>query len=866
MKKLRKTISFLLVLALVWGLVPTSFAEPEEVLAVETPTGPTSGTCGALGTGENIQWQLTPDTEADWDIVQGQPYKLTLTGSGEMANYSLYSSPWNGYRAFITSVSIEDGITTIGNSAFYGCSSLKIIEFPDSVTMIGERAYSDCSTLESIVFGAGLKKIEQSAFVHNSFLTSITFNEGLEEIGTQAFGWCRSLKEVSLPDSITTLNSLCFMYAPIESLIIPPNVAFLQGGCLGYCNNLKNIQITEGNLNYKVIDNILYEMKDGIPYRAVACQFAALPNQANIAIADGTEIVDEYAFGNGGIEYQSRITSITLPDTLKKIEVAAFEKAKIKEIQIPDSVEMIEKHAFNSCELLETVTVGKGLQGFVAETYYGCSLLGIIEIVEENPYLDAIDNVVYNEQHTELYMYAPAKSDVTYHLLDTVENLTEKSVCGCSFLKELYLPETLKTIAYSAINNNKNLNSIYFNGNAPALQYESNISENANDLILYRTASSTGWNDKNWSSFQFAEWDPQNTVQESGNFGSIVWKFDGTMGKLSLIGSGEVPDFTEEAPAPWSSYIGNIQTVEAEQISSIGNHAFRQAANLLRLETDAEIKRIGDYAFADCGKLLFVDIVAAETIGTAAFQNDTAILNNLAMDKVSAIGPGAFKGCSAITDVTLGAKLSALEEEVFAGCTSLRSFIIPESVSEIKSQAFQDCVNLYSINIPANVNTVGAQAFTGDTALQKVYFYGGVPQNWETDSFTSCNDNLTIYYRAKQPGWSELGQAWNSVVLAGLDRFYTERQDHYSFDNSSSSFGYESGYRIPRQRYVDVIDSMREVHISMQRIYIGAVPAMGWLVLLWNFMKIQISIRHLIICYPQKIYIGFLHHGPKIPH
>ena len=82
MKKLRKMIGFLLVLALVWGLVPTSFAEPEEVLAVETPTGPTSGTCGALGTGENIQWQLTPDTEADWDIVQGQPYKLTLTEAG----------------------------------------------------------------------------------------------------------------------------------------------------------------------------------------------------------------------------------------------------------------------------------------------------------------------------------------------------------------------------------------------------------------------------------------------------------------------------------------------------------------------------------------------------------------------------------------------------------------------------------------------------------------------------------------------------------------------------------------------------------------------------------------------------------------
>ena len=808
MKKLRKIMSFCLVLALILGLMPTPFAEPKEVLAVETPTGPTSGTCGALG--DNIHWELTEDTETKWDLTQGTPYKLVLTGSGEMANYYTIEQPWNGYRAFITSISIEEGITTIGKGAFEMCSSLKSITIPDSVTLIDEDAFAMCSLLNNVVCGTGLKKIEQGAFTWAESLANITFNEGLEEIGSQAFGWCSSLKEISLPESITTLKSLCFMSTPVESVTIPQNAVSLADGCLGYCNKLKSIQVTEGNQYYQVIDHILYEMKEGIPYRAVACALAALTNEANITIADGTEIVDEYAFGNNEREYQSRITSIMLPDTLKKIEMGAFYKAKIKEIQIPDSVEMIEKSAFSDCEFLESVTIGKGLQGFIATTYSNCPVLSIIQISEENPYLDAIDNVVYNEQHTELYMYAPAKSDVTYHLLDTVESLAERSICGCSFLKELYLPNTLTNTGNNAIYGNKKLNSIYFKGNAPTLKYSSSISSNASDLILFRTASSTGWEDTKWSSFQFAEWDPQNTVQESGNFGSIVWKFDGTMGKLSLIGTGEVPDFTEEAPAPWSSYIGNIQTVKAEQISGIGNYAFQQAENLLRLETDAEIRRIGDYAFADCGKLLFVDITAAETIGTAAFQNDAAVLDHLVMDKVSAIGAGAFKGCSAITDVTLGAYLSVLEEEVFAGCTALRSFIIPESVSEIKSRAFQDCTSLYSINIPANVNTVGAQAFTGDAALQKVYFYGGVPQNWEADSFTDCSDNLTLYYRTTQPGWSELGQAWNGISLEGLDRFYTEKQDHYSFSNTESSFGYDWDYRIPRQRYVDVLDSIAQ--------------------------------------------------------
>ena len=812
MKKLRKTISFWLVLALVLGLVPTPFGQPEKVFAVEEPTGPTSGTCGAIGEEENITWELTPDEEAEWDLVQGTPYKLTLTGSGEMANYSLYNSPWNGYRAFITSISIDEGITTVGNMNFYGLDSLKCICLPASIVSIGESAFAGCNMLESVECGTGLKIIGNGAFSNDRSLTTVIFNEGLEEIGKEAFLECRVLVNANLPESLVVLRECAFQKTALKSLIIPQNVTTIEKGILTYTQQLENIQVAEENQNFEVRDNILYEKRDGVPYRVIA--YAQASSQANVSIeiAEGTEIIDEYAFAKESLP--SRIVAVTLPNTLKFIEKRAFEYANIKEIVIPDSVERMEENGgvFYKCNSLEKVTIGKGLQSLLlGRIFYDCSTLSKITISKDNPYLDVVDNIVYSKDHTYLYYYPQGKPDTTVHILDTVEVIEQYSFLKNLSLQKLYLSKNLKTISGFAIQFNENLKSIYFKGEAPKLR--DNITcmfQNSRELILYRTASSSGWTEGYWIyySIPFAEWDPNNTIEESGSFDDIVWKYLGTDGSISFCGSGAIPDFTEETPAPWSSYVGNIQTVEAEQISSIGNYAFHGAENLLRLETDAEIKRIGDYAFADCGKLLFVDVSAAETIGAAAFQNDVAILNNLAIDKVSAIGAGAFKGCSSITDVTLGAHISVMEEEVFAGCESLCSFIIPESVSEIKSRAFQGCVKLYSINIPANVNTVGAEAFCGDTALEKVYFYGGVPQNWEADSFTGCSDKLTLYYRTAQPGWSELGQAWNGIALAGLDRFYTERQDHYSFANTGSSFGYESGYRIPRQRYVDVIDSI----------------------------------------------------------
>ena len=202
MRRTRKVTSFLLILVLIIGLVPVPSGGDYIVFAEEASEKPTSGTCG-----DNIHWEITEDTVAGWDLAQAVPYRLTLTGSGKM-DFGTGKAPWyeHGYSPTITSISMEEGITTIPNGAFYECASLKSITLPDSVTSIGASAISKCSLLETVNCGAGLKSIGAQAFLENPSLTSVRLQEGVETIERYAFGKCLKLKNIVLPDSVKTLG------------------------------------------------------------------------------------------------------------------------------------------------------------------------------------------------------------------------------------------------------------------------------------------------------------------------------------------------------------------------------------------------------------------------------------------------------------------------------------------------------------------------------------------------------------------------------------------------------------------------------------------------------------------------------------
>ena len=152
-----------------------------------------SGTCGA-----NLKWHLTDDGV------------LTISGEGEMTDYSyLNRSPWYDSQN-IKRIIIDDSVTTIGNDAFNECSALTSVNIPNSVRAIGNDAFNYCSSLTSVTIPNSVTTIGKNAFSHCSHLTSVTIPNSVTTIADDTFSDCSSLTSVTIPNSVTTIGKNAF--------------------------------------------------------------------------------------------------------------------------------------------------------------------------------------------------------------------------------------------------------------------------------------------------------------------------------------------------------------------------------------------------------------------------------------------------------------------------------------------------------------------------------------------------------------------------------------------------------------------------------------------------------------------------------
>ena len=642
----------------------------------------------------------------------GNDTELTLPESFNGKIYEIYECAF--YNCNLESVTIPNGVTSIGSSAFNNCSNLISITIPDSVKSIGDYAFERCSSLTSITIPDSVKSIGVYAFERCSSLTSITIPDSVTSVGRFAFYNCNSLLEVINKSSLNIIKGST------------------GNGYIGYyALNIK----TEGTSDIVNINDYLFYTYDNVNYLIKY-------------IGNDTELILPESYNGKSYEIYkysfykcSSLTSITIPDSVTNIGDGAFSG-------FYSLVEVINKSSLN-------ITKGSTDNGCIGYCALNIKTEGTSDIVNINDYLfytyDNVNYLIkyigsdteltlpesYNGSSYEIYKFAFYNNDkiTSVTIPDSITSIGDYAFYGCSCLKSVLLPASVTSIGDSALNRCNILRTIYYNGtienwiNISARNYE--LSNSINFYIL----------------------DENGGIEFNDN-------------KYSRLTEVVIPDSITTIPGNTFSNISSITSVIIpDSVTTIGDYAFRECSSLTSITIPDSVTSIGRSAFSRCSSLTSITIPDSITsIGDYAFYICSSLTSVTIPESVTSIGSSAFSGCSSLTSITIPDSVTSIGDYAFEGCSSLTSITIPNSVTSIGKYAFFVCSSLTSVTIPSGA-TIGTYAFYSCNKLKTIY-YSGSNTDWNKISigFTdSPLSNAIIYYYSETQPTDTTYKYWHYV-------------------------------------------------------------------------------------------------------
>ena len=287
------------------------------------------------------------DEEAEdfsWSLEDGV---LTISGTGEMPDYSTSNlPPWYNSRTSITKIVIKDGITRIGNFAFYNCTKATSVSIPDSVTTIGKSAFYQCSSLTSVTIPDSVAYLEKAAFADCTKLATVDLGSGLIKMDSNVFQ-NTSLTEVTLPASLQALTATTFY------------------------GSVQNFKVESGSTKYSAKDGVLYS-KDG----KTLILYPNARTETVFSIPSDVTKVAESAFSN------TKLQSITIPSSVTALEDYAFYSSALTSITIPSSVTEMGERILAKCENLTSLTINASVTEIPEYTAAWCSKLSSLTLSE----------------------------------------------------------------------------------------------------------------------------------------------------------------------------------------------------------------------------------------------------------------------------------------------------------------------------------------------------------------------------------------------------------------------------------------------------------------------------------------------------
>ena len=297
---------------------------------------------------------------------------------------------------YLKSITIPDGVTSIGDSAFSDCRSLTDITIPDSVTSIGDSAFSGCRSLTDITIPDGVTSIEYGTFYDCSSLTNITIPDSVTSIECEAFYNCSSLTNITIPDGVTSIESETFYNCQsLSNIDISNSLISIGMDAFAHCKNLKNIKIPDSVTTIELgafNDTLWYNNQpDGLLYagKVLYLYKGEMPENTKITLKNDTSGIADNAFS-----YCTNLTNIKIPDSVTIIGAwAFFSCTNLTAIEIPSSVIGIGVYALLGCGNLTIY----GNIGSYAESYANTNVIPFVDINKKITTLTSkVDNISVN--------------------------------------------------------------------------------------------------------------------------------------------------------------------------------------------------------------------------------------------------------------------------------------------------------------------------------------------------------------------------------------------------------------------------------------------------------------------------------------
>ena len=492
------------------------------------------------------------DTQVDgiWYDFDSSTKTASVTYRGSGSNS--YSNEYSGSVVIpetVTYNGITYSVTSIGDAAFYGCSSLTSVTIPNSVTSIGYAAFCDCSSLTSVTIGESVTSIGDYAFAYCSSLTSVSIGESVTSIGDYAFSDCSSLKSVTIPNSVTSIGDRAFEgCSKLTSVTIGESVTSIGNSAFRGCSKLTSITI---------------------------------PNSVTS--------IGEYAFCNC-----SSLTSVTIPNSVTSIGYAAFGWcSSLTSVTIGESVTSIGEYAFYNCSSLTSVTIPNSVTSIGDRAFGWCSSLTSITCKAATPPLCYSYTFEGVSKSIPVYVCGCVEA----YKASAWEYFTNIQVPLLEYSIEVYVNDTIMGSAKVDYNTFCEGNQI---SATPNIGYHF-MQWNDGNTDLIRTLELT---QDTILTAEFA----QSFFGQCGD--NLYWSYDETAKTISIIGSGNMYDYTADTQ-PWLLFKNQlVEVTTSNTVTSIGTSAFEGCVRLGKISLGTGLEEIAANAFAGCTRLYDIYVYA----------------------------------------------------------------------------------------------------------------------------------------------------------------------------------------------------------------------------------------------------------------